>query len=396
MNKTSSSDRLFTDQSVAPPSVPRGTSGEIAQLTGLRGIAACDVMLSHFNGPGYPLINAIQFSNQAVDLFFCLSSFILCVAYSAGLQRAFPTRKFFIARLARIYPLYFVVFVFMGVVFVRLYSGSFSIYPSGRLIPDIFRQMLMINAWPIIGNGVHWNVAAWSVSAEAFCYLLIFPVLFALSTQMARAHWTVRAGMMVAVALVSGYFGSRWFDPRVATWGNPPASTVYPYWSPAARGTGMFIVGWLAYLSYLRQDWLAQKIRQHTDLVALIAVGLFGLTSLHLIRGWFVLATFAPLILGLMTGGSATAKLLASRPIHFLGMISYSIYLLHFPVLYTIFVYLPPMSPFTLFASSVVSTLVLSTISYYFLEEPSRSAIRRWLGGKRRTSMVAAAGIAEY
>jgi peptidoglycan/LPS O-acetylase OafA/YrhL len=377
-------DRGPVPAGIAERSGESAALGEIAQLTGLRGLAACDVMLSHFNGHGFFVINIIQFSNQAVDLFFCLSSFILCVAYGAGVRRTLSARRFLIARFARIYPLYFAVFVIMGAVFVRLYSGGFTIYPPGQLFPDIIRQILMINAWPIVGNGVHWNVAAWSVSAEAFCYVIVFPVLFLLSGRVARIHWSVRASVMLVVALISGYLGSQWFDPRVATWGNPPAATVFPYWSPITRGTAMFVAGWLAYLSYLRRDWFAEQVRSHTDLVAAATIALFALTSLHLIRGWIVLMMFAPLILGLMSGRSWTARILASRPLHFLGAISYSIYLLHFPVLYGIFVYLPPMDPLILLLASTISTLAVATVSYYFFEEPARLALRRWLGGSRR------------
>ena len=86
-------------------------SGEIRALTGLRGIAACWVMMGHYRGhhvptPGF-LARVIDHKGLAVDLFLMLSGFVLANAYGPEDRwRGFCV--FIENRLARIYPLYFV------------------------------------------------------------------------------------------------------------------------------------------------------------------------------------------------------------------------------------------------------------------------------------------------
>ncbi|MFX5328500.1 hypothetical protein ABTD12_20360, partial [Acinetobacter baumannii] len=42
---------------------------------------------------------------------------------------------------------------------------------------DFLPQLLLINAWPLLGNGVHWDYPAWSISVEMLCYVAVFPLL---------------------------------------------------------------------------------------------------------------------------------------------------------------------------------------------------------------------------
>ena len=50
-------------------------------------------------------------------------------------------------------------------------------YPTWTAFTYFLLQSLMLNSWPIIGSGEHWNFPAWSISVEWFCYVLLFPLL---------------------------------------------------------------------------------------------------------------------------------------------------------------------------------------------------------------------------
>jgi len=140
---------------------------EIRQLTGLRGIAALSVALVHLGFARFALVQFWEFHDQAVDLFFCLSGFTLCLVYQSGVRARLPFRRYAAARFARIYPLYAVILVFCWWLTIRHLAGS-PIYPNSLFWADTIRNFLLLNAWPLIGDGADWDSPAWSLSVEAF------------------------------------------------------------------------------------------------------------------------------------------------------------------------------------------------------------------------------------
>ena len=86
--------------------------GEIRSLTGLRGIAACFVVIFHFY---HVILNkgrigtALNHGYMAVDMFFMLSGFVLALTYQRDFLSRGSLRKhfnFLYKRLSRIFPLY--------------------------------------------------------------------------------------------------------------------------------------------------------------------------------------------------------------------------------------------------------------------------------------------------
>lgn len=75
-------------------------------LDALRGVAAVMVAISH--GKPYFLLNTHIYNYPlAVDFFFCLSGFVIAFSYEKRLQQTFRPQQFYVARLIRLYPLYF-------------------------------------------------------------------------------------------------------------------------------------------------------------------------------------------------------------------------------------------------------------------------------------------------
>ena len=156
---------------------------EIRPLTGVRGMAAGLVLWRHFSGLWVPLLPLLGwFSSLAlngqigVDLFFVLSGFILAYVHESD-QVQFNKRshlKFLWLRLARVYPIHlavlglFAVFAFWGNLFAGEHLGS---YP----LTSLPFQLTMTHAW-IVVHTYQWNYPSWSISAEWFAYLLMFPV----------------------------------------------------------------------------------------------------------------------------------------------------------------------------------------------------------------------------
>ena len=125
-------------------------SSEIRALTGLRGIAACYVVLYHFHGmsaPDGPVGNLIRHGYIAVDLFFVLSGFVMALTYAELFRSSTAPRAYAIfltRRFARIYPLH-------ACVTVLLFAAS-ALALSHTALPDspkllLASNLLMIQAW---------------------------------------------------------------------------------------------------------------------------------------------------------------------------------------------------------------------------------------------------------
>src|SRR5262245_35048532 len=132
-------------------------SKQIRTLTGLRFLAALHVVVFHFGQKRFHgLVGGLVSSGYtAVSLFFVLSGFVLAYTYGqrhAG--RGLDRRTFWVARFARIYPLYVLALVIALPFYLR--DGR----PGGWLEPLLV--VCLAQAW-LPGAAVAWNGPAWSL-----------------------------------------------------------------------------------------------------------------------------------------------------------------------------------------------------------------------------------------
>jgi peptidoglycan/LPS O-acetylase OafA/YrhL len=158
----------------------------LSNLTGIRGLAALWVFSLHYNEyfvglfPGISKVNFI-FDNGGfgVDLFFCLSGFILGYVYFDELNTepsALKLKHFFYKRFARLYPIYFVTLVVATIFYlIAVLTGhEFNHESSSNISLQGFIQNLIgVQAW--FGTN-SLNGPAWSLSAEFAAYLF-FPLI---------------------------------------------------------------------------------------------------------------------------------------------------------------------------------------------------------------------------
>lgn len=159
----------------------------IAQLTGIRFIAAAWVLLYHLQGPlnviglgDIPVFSdVLRIGRLGVDLFFALSGFILTHTYLTRMGPRFQVRqtgRFLWLRLARIYPVHLVMLVVAGVAVVaqaRVTGTELS--RTWFTATDFIKQLFLVQEWgPDPQRG--WNFVAWSLSMEWLAYLF-FPFL---------------------------------------------------------------------------------------------------------------------------------------------------------------------------------------------------------------------------
>lgn len=266
-------------------------------LTGVRFLAAMYVVWFHYAPADMPrlLRNAVLNGHLAVGLFFVLSGFVLAYNYAG---RKVAPRKFWLARFARIYPAYLLGFVLIApAVIVRLQHDPFKLAASGLAAGTL------LQGW-IPGLALMWNGPGWSLSNEAFFYLLFPAVLPWLQSLSRRSLWTVAAACCMAAACAG-------------------ESVQYV---PLFR-LPEFVLGVATGLLYLDRragGWLWQSAA---------AVGLFLLLPPDSLPAGIRNAIAAPLFAVLVYALASSEGILTSRPMRKLGDASYAIYILQSPVM---------------------------------------------------------------
>ena len=147
------------------------TASKLDALTSLRLVAALVVVVHH--AKGYLLSESlIAPASEAVSFFFVLSGFILTYAYH---MRTYSLSGFFLARIARILPA-----SLLSIVVYILLINPYALDPSSPLRPNLAitasNFILAQSLIPIPAYYFALNAVLWSVSVEAFFYLL-FPAL---------------------------------------------------------------------------------------------------------------------------------------------------------------------------------------------------------------------------
>jgi len=309
-------------------------------------------------------------ANVAVSFFFALSGFILAAVYQGrGIQRP---ADFYVARLARIAPLYWLA---LSVV------AGYDLH-KGRLDPTaLVQSALLVQSW-IPGSSQVLNTPGWSLSVELFFYLS-FPFLL-------RALVPLRSRALVLIALAAWMAGQAVFI-SLSVWEQQGAGPLRPHlhdfitYGPLLH-VPTFVMGAAGGLLL---------VRHHRRLRALAVPFMLGPTALFLA---FMLlpnavvrfhhdGLFAPLfVLFLMGLGSApdlfVSRLFARRPFVLLGEASYGMYILQKPVnlVFRAVPHAAALSPDARFWSFYLVLTIVSIICFRGIEAPLRSRINDWYG----------------
>lgn len=224
----------------------------IRQLTGIRFVAAFWVLLYHLQDPldrigvmDIPVLSdVIRVGRLGVDLFFALSGFIITHTYLTRMGSRITlgaSANFWWLRLARIYPVHFVMLNVAGLAVIAQAWVTGVDKDRPWLNPwDYVRNLLLIQEWgPHPDRG--WNVVAWSLSMEWLAYLL-FPLLVLLLFALHRRVPTPVLVLAWFVALAPLLWrGSLTIDPYYTD-----------LWGSVIRVLTEFTAGAITYLIVLR------------------------------------------------------------------------------------------------------------------------------------------------
>lgn len=346
---------------------------QILPLTSMRFFAALWVIIFSFwdhlglsEKPGVVLAGHL-----GVDLFFILSGFILCHVYleDYGTKR-FNYKTFLTSRVARIFPLHFVTLwltIFLGIgALVAGYRVDSHALDWASLPANLF----MVHAWGLAPNAA-FNHPSWSISAEWFAYLS-FPVF-------ASIAWSLR--MRPILAFLSGICGLFVFYGVFVLSTGKDLSHMTIHWG-ALRIVPSFFYGAMLFIVY-RAGAVDNKI------LALLGFGVslvsIVITAQYQLPSALIIAAMGFLILSMAGIDKEGKGILSSRPLVYLGEISFAAYMIYVPFKW---VYLKGLNklfgisedqlPLWAFLLGLVLIQICAAILHHLVEIPMRKQVRKF------------------
>jgi peptidoglycan/LPS O-acetylase OafA/YrhL len=326
-------------------------------IDGLRAIAVMLVVNFH----AFP--DAMPGGFIGVDIFFVISGFLITGIVARELeQRRFSLVAFYARRIRRIFPALIVV---LG---ATLVLGWLWMLPAAyaQLSSDVFASAAFFANIALLLQSGYFDVESarkpllhlWSLGIEEQFYLF-WPLLLMLAARLRLS--------ILAVALAIGLAS---FVLNVALIGSNPVATFYlPFtraWELLAGAA--LACGW----SRISQTESASNLRAAAGL-ALIAVAAVVLTTRSAFPGWWALLPVAGGTLLLSAPAAWGCRhLLASRPMVWIGLISYPLYLWHWPLL--VFFAIIKFEPLNLLERESIALLsaLLAWLTYWLVESPLR------------------------
>lgn len=357
-------------------------------LDSWRGICALLVVLFHFNDALSTSLGASLFIRNAylfVDFFFVLSGFVLCHGYRDTISGKLDFGTFVVRRFARVWPVHAVV---LGVLVTFIAIVSHMPHPAdlsltwrhdSYSIAAVLPSLALLNAFGFVGSV--WNGPAWSIGAEFYVYLL-----FALTLILFSRRLVVACVVLSAAALAVIF----WCAPDFM-------NSTWDY--GAIRCVAGFFAGVVAYHCYERcrpREPVGATIVEVTAAMGGFVFVIYAGAGPNSVAATSLAApfVFGAIVVIFACENGLLSLTLRARPFKALGRYSFSIYLVHQPLL-IMFCYLAWLagyhsdafaarggqsiqSPDLILADFVLAVVLIAAGVYRFVEVPARKYLNRF------------------
>jgi peptidoglycan/LPS O-acetylase OafA/YrhL len=338
----------------------------------IRGFSALTVLIVHYRWfyavqvDAWPELSSVTLpfesllrpiyahGNIAVQMFWLLSGFVFAVAY-AGEGRGVRVGDFAVARLARLYSLHIATLLYL----VAIQSASMALYGSWTVYgnndaPHFLAQLFLASNWFTLEGS--FNGPIWSVSIEILVYGVFVAYLKIFGSR-----------PIVAAGLALSFF----LAERITK-------------APIAMCGALFFGGVvMAPIADRLHRELGKAMLPAAIGVAIFAITVTGIAMATIGSRTQILVIYGVLPPILMTF-IAMDKTLPALPRHFhwIGAITFSLYLIHMPLLITTRVIFPEipvevLSGPVMLPAFALTAVGLSVLSYRHFERPLQNAIRR-------------------
>lgn len=361
-------------------------------LESIRGIAALLVVIYHMRTDFFAVNNlmTIHRGYLFVDLFFVLSGFVIAHNYLDRISTKEEATKFLILRLGRLYPLFIITSSFFLLEpAIEWYTGEVGVEASKVDLSILLFHLSMSQSLGF--NEVILNDPSWSISVEFYTYVLFSILLIFIP----KHKQTLIFISIVIISFIVVLFNA----PDRAR----PIFVTYDF--GVFRCFYGFFIGVLTYKFFLKITTSELKqIRLYPSIVIITMVLFFelGLRFNEIIELVFpLLCSLLILSLVISEQDNCLSKVFTGRLFLFLGNVSFSLYLIHIPVisalrritqkvLYSDLIEINNkvynvnfISGMVFMLIALIISLILSYYSYTYFEMPIRNKVKNMMKQKR-------------
>jgi peptidoglycan/LPS O-acetylase OafA/YrhL len=345
------------------PNCPRG-AGYRPDIDGLRTLAVLAVVLFHYRVPGF------GGGFVGVDVFFVISGFLITGLIHREMQQGrFSLRHFYERRVRRIFPALFAMLI------AATFAAAIIFFPNSffRFGKSLLATAFFASNFEFWREAGYFDVAAdqkpllhlWSIAVEEQFYV-IFPALLLLIGARSKTRLLIGIGTIFAASLAFSIWSAR----------HAPAAG---YYLLPSRMWELMLGALLAIgavstpkAPIVRESFAALG-------VVLVSFGIFRYSPHTPFPGIAALVPCLGTALVILAGeGAALNRMLSLKPVVFVGLISYSLYLWHWPVY--VFAHAALFRAPTPFESAVLvaASFALAALSWRYIETPFRNRNWRW------------------
>ena len=340
------------------------------EIDGLRAISIISVVIYHAQ---LKLNNNVIFSGGflGVDIFFVISGYLICSIIFKELleKKSFSFKNFFVRRARRILPaLIFLIFVSSFFSYFILQPSALSNFSKSSISSIFFSSNIFF--WQVdsmyMAESQLLNplLHTWSLSVEEQFYLF-FPVVIFLIFKIDKKFLFPFILLLMFLSIFSTWYGSK-------------NHIIFNFYSITSRIWELGIGSLIAYYEYFKKKnfSFSQKINEIICFLSLIIIIYFFvfpvLPNRHPTIYTIIPIVSVSLIILLSGKTSFFKSILSNNFFVFTGLISYSLYLWHYPVFSFsrhIFINTDFENNIILKLFLIVISIILSLISYFFIEK---------------------------
>ena len=336
-------------------------------IDGLRAVAVLAVVLNHLS----PTL--VPGGYVGVDVFFVISGYLITNIINCEIQLGhFSFAHFYERRARRIFPALFVVLS------VTLVIGYFLMLPTDYLSTlrgalgtlffssnIVFWRDMSAGYFAATEDGLNPLLHTWSLAVEEQFYL-IFPFLLLICSHYIRRHIIF---LFAGCAIVSLAGAALLLQSK----------SVAVFFLSPFRAWELLVGSLLAFNAFpkIQTSVIREAVAGSGLLLILAACFLYNSkTSFPGISALAPVLGATAIIYAGLSGPSFSSRLLQLKPIVYIGLISYSLYLWHWPlmVLVRYAIGMEPTKHYILVL--FVISLALGSMSYHFIEQPFRQRSR--------------------
>jgi len=341
-----------------------------AEINGLRAIAVVSVILYHAQ---MVLFGRDWFEGGfiGVDIFFVISGYLITRIILSELESkgSFSFLNFYERRARRILPMLFVV------VITAFTYGFFT------LLPNEIRELSLSSLFSILftSNFYFFDITTeygaessllkpmlhtWSLGVEEQFYL-VFPILSIVVFKYFRKYFLT---ILVGLSVISLIF-AQWMEVRNAD---------LNFYLPFSRFWELAVGSMLAYreLNFKpsNEGFATKSLSIFGFCLVVYSILFFDANTPHPSFYTLLPIVGVALIIGFASRDDLVGKMLGSKPFVWIGLISYSAYLWHFPIFSFTRIEQGSLSNYDKF-SLIIITVVISVLGYFLIEKPFRRKI---------------------